>query len=111
MLPKETKIVKKSCIIPVILKDVSKSIFEGVSAKNILMHRLLFLEEDISESYYLCEGLCKPVFSEPEIISPYASGAFSENFAVLPSPYRFMLPYERLMELKIKNTKLFLLKS
>jgi hypothetical protein len=58
------------------------------------MHRLLFPEEDDSESYYLCEGLCKPVFLEPEIMYPYVSGAFSEKFAVHPSPYRFMLPYE-----------------
>ena len=94
MLLKENKIVEKICTIPVTLEDVSKIIFEGVSAKNILMHRLLFPEEDISESYYLCEGLCKPVFSEPEIIYPYVSGAFSEKFAVRPSNYRFMLPYE-----------------
>jgi|GEM_PF-4009434 hypothetical protein len=46
MLPKETKIVKKNGTIPITLKDISKSIFEGVSAKNILMHRLLFPEED-----------------------------------------------------------------
>jgi hypothetical protein len=46
MLLKENKIVEKICTIPVTLEDVSKSIFEGVSAKNILMHRLLFPEED-----------------------------------------------------------------
>jgi hypothetical protein len=70
MLSKENKIVEKICTIPVTLKDISKSIFEGISAKNILMHRLLFPEKDGSESYYLCEGLCKPVFLEPEIIYP-----------------------------------------
>ncbi len=94
MLLKEKEIIEKICTIPVTLEDVSKSIFEGVSAKNILMHRLLFPEESTSESYYLCEGLCKPVFSEPGIIYPYVSGAFSEKFAVRPSNYRFMLPYE-----------------
>ena len=111
MLSKENEIVEKICTIPVTLKDISKSIFEGISAKNILMHRLLFPEEDISGSYYLCEGLCKPVFSEPEIIYPYVLGAFSEKFAVRPSPYRFMLPYELSEELKRKSTKVFLLKS
>ena len=93
MLSKENKIVEKICTIPVTLKDISKSIFEGISAKNILMHRLLFPEEDGSKLYYLCEGLCKPVFLEPEIIYPYVSGAVSEKFAVRSSPYRFMLPY------------------
>jgi hypothetical protein len=106
MLLKENKIVEKICTIPVTLEDVSKSIFEGVSAKNILMHRLLFPEEDISESYYLCEGLCKPVFSEPEIIYPYVSGAFSEKFAVRPSNYRFMLPYETSDGIKNKEYKI-----
>ena len=94
MLPTGNKTIEKMCTIPVTLEDISKSIFEGVSAKNILMHRLLFPEEDGSGSYYLCEGLCKPVFVEPEIIYPYISGAFSEKFAVRSSPYRFMLPYE-----------------
>ena len=106
MLPKETKIVKKNCTIPVTLKDISKIIFEGVSAKNILMHRLLFPEEDGSESYYLCEGLCKPVFLEPEIIYPYVSGAFSEKFEVRHSPYRFMLLYEPSNGIKKKKYKI-----
>lgn len=29
---------------------------------------LLLLEEGGWDSYFLCEGLCKPVFSEPEIV-------------------------------------------
>jgi len=94
MLLKENKIVEKICEIPVTLEDVSESIFEGVTTKNILMHRLLLPEEGGSDSYYLCEGLCKPVFSEHELAYPYVSGALSENFTFLPSTYRFMLPYE-----------------
>lgn len=94
MLLKENKIVEKICEIPVTLEDVSESIFAGVSTKNIMMHRLLSPEEGSSDSYYLCEGLCKPVFSEPEIVYPYVSGAFSNQFAFRPSPYHFMLPYE-----------------
>jgi hypothetical protein len=93
MLPKENKIMEKICEIPVTLEDVSESIFEGVSTRNNLMHRLLLPEESISDSYYLCEGLCKPVFSEPEIVYPYISGAFFEKSAC-SSPHRFMLPYE-----------------
>jgi hypothetical protein len=57
------------------------------------MHRLLLPEESGSASYYLCEGLCKPVLIEPEIVYPYISGTFSEKSA-RSSPYRFMLPYE-----------------
>ena len=94
MFLEQNKIVEKICEIPVTLEDVSESIFAGVSTKNIMMHRLLSPEEGGSDSYYLCEGLCKPVFSEPEIVYPYVSGAFSNQFAFRPSPYHFMLPYE-----------------
>ncbi len=94
MLLKENKIVEKICEIPVTLEDVSESIFGGVSTKNDLMHRVLLPEEGGWDSYYLCEGLCKPVFIEPEIVYPYVSGAFCEKFAFRPSPYSFMLPYE-----------------
>ena len=106
MLPKENEIVEKIGTVPVTLKDISKNIFEGVSTENILMHRLLIPEEGGSESYYLCEGLCKPVFLEPEIIYPYISGAFSEKFAVHPSPYRFMLPCELSDGIKKKKYKI-----
>ena len=105
MFLKENKIVEKICEIPVTLGDVSESIFGGVSTKNGLLHRLVLPEEGGSDSYYLCEGLCKPVFLEPELVYPYVSGAFSEKFAFRPSPYRFMLPYEFSDEGKRKNTE------
>lgn len=94
MFLKQDKIVEKICEIPVTLGDVSESIFGGVNTKNELLHRLALPEEGGSDSYYLCEGLCRPVFLEPELVYPYVSGAFSEKFAFRPSPYRFMLPYE-----------------
>ncbi|MFZ2498923.1 MAG: hypothetical protein ACP5N0_11335 [Methanosarcina sp.] len=94
MFTKENKIVEIICEIPVTLGDVSESIFGGVSTKNGLLHRLVLPEEGDSDSYYLCEGLCKPVFLEPELVYPYVSGAFSEKFTFRPSPYSFMLPYE-----------------
>jgi hypothetical protein len=94
MLLKENKIVEKICEIPTTLDDISVSIFEGLSTKNILMHRLRLPEEDDSGLFYLCEGLSKPVFSEPEIVYPYVSEEFSGKFALSSSPYRFMMPYE-----------------
>ncbi|MGB9940538.1 hypothetical protein [Methanosarcina sp.] len=94
MFLKQNKIIEKICEIPVTLGDVSESIFGGVITKNGLLHRLALPEEGGSDSYYLCEGLCRPVFLEPELVYPYVSGAFSEKFAFRPSPYRFMLPYE-----------------
>ena len=112
MLSKESETIKKICTLPVTLKDISESIFEGVSTNNILMHRLLIPGEYDSESYYyLCEGLCKPVFSESELIYPYVSGAFSEKFAIRPSNYRFCCLMSQQMGLKMINTKLFLRKS
>lgn len=94
MFPKQNKIVEKIREIPVTLGDVSESIFGGINTQNGLLHRLAIPEEGGSDSYYLCEGLCKPVFLEPELVYPYVSGAFSEKFAFRPSPYSFMLPYE-----------------
>lgn len=94
MLIKEDKVVEKICEIPITLDDISKSIFGGLSTKNTLMHRLLVPEEDDSGSFYLCEGLNKPVFSEPEIVFPYVSGEFSGKYAFSSLTYRFMLPYE-----------------
>jgi len=105
MFPKENKIVEKICEIPVTLEDVSESIFGGVSTKNGLLHRLVLPEEGESDSFYLCEGLCKPVFLEPELVYPYVSGAFSEKFTFRPSPYSFMLPYELSDEGKRKDCR------
>jgi hypothetical protein len=94
MFVKQNKIVEQICEIPVTLGDISESIFGGIITQNGLLHRLALPEEGGSDSYYLCEGLCRPVFVEPELIYPYVSGAFSEKFAFRPSPYSFMLPYE-----------------
>lgn len=93
MFLNENRIVEKICEFPTTLGDISESIFGGISTKNGLLHRLSIPEENDSESFYLCEGLCKSVVLEPELIYSYVSGAFSEKFA-FSSPYRFMLPYE-----------------
>lgn len=94
MLVKENIITEKFCEIPVTLEDISESIFGGLNTKNGLMHRLAIAEENVSESFYLCEGLCKPVIVEPELVYPYVSGNSSEKFGFYPASYRFMLPYE-----------------
>jgi len=94
MFLNETRIVEKIRELSTKLGDVSESIFGGISTKNGLLHRLAVPEGSDSDSLYLCEGLCRPVILEPELIYPYVSGIFSEKFAFNPSPYRFMLPYE-----------------
>ena len=94
MFLNENRIVEKICELPTTLGDISESIFGGISTKNGLLHRLAVPEGSDSDSLYLCEGLCKPVILEPELIYPYVSGIFSEKFSFNPSPYRFMLPYE-----------------
>lgn len=91
---KDDKVVEKICEFPITLGDISESIFGGISTKNGLMHRLTVPEGGDFDSLYICEGLCKPIILEPELIYPYVSGAFSEKFAFNSSPYRFMLPYE-----------------
>ena len=94
MFLNETRILEKICELPTKLGDISESIFGGISTKNGLLHRLAVPEGSDSDSLYLCEGLCKPIILEPELIYPYVSGTFSEKFAFNSSPYRFMLPYE-----------------
>lgn len=94
MFVKQNKIVEQICEIPVTLGDISESIFGGIITKNGLLHRLALPEEGGSDSYYLCEGLCRPVYIEPEIVYPYVSEVFPEKFAFHTSPYCFMLPYE-----------------
>lgn len=94
MFLNKNRIVEKICELPTTLGDISESIFGGISTKNGLLHRLTVPEGSDSDSLYLCEGLCKPVFLEPELVYPYVSGIFSEKFAFNSSPYRFMLPYE-----------------
>lgn len=94
MFLNENRIVEKVCEFPTTLGDISENIFGGISTKNGLLHRLTVPEEGDLEPLYLCEGLCKPVVLESELIYPYVSGAFSEKFAFNSSPYRFMLPYE-----------------
>jgi hypothetical protein len=94
MILSENRIVENISKTPVTLGDISESIFEGVSAKNGLLHRLYLPEEGGPKSFYFCESLCKPVFSEPELVYPYVPEAFSEKFVFRPSPYRFILPYE-----------------
>ncbi|AKB31348.1 hypothetical protein MSSIH_0658 [Methanosarcina siciliae HI350] len=94
MFLNENRIVEKICELPTTLGDISESIFGGTSTRNSLLHRLAVPEGSDSDSLYLCEGLCKPVFLEPELIYPYVTGIFPEKFAFNSSPYRFMLPYE-----------------
>ena len=88
MFLKQNNIVEKICEIPVTLGDISESIFGGVNTKNGMLHRLSLPEEGGSDSYYLCEGLCRPVFLEPELVYPYVSGAFFRKICVL-----FALPF------------------
>ncbi|HIH73802.1 MAG TPA: hypothetical protein HA306_00390 [Methanosarcina sp.] len=94
MFMNENRIVEKICEFPTKLGEISESIFGGISTKNGLLHRLSVPEGSESDSLYLCEGLCKPVILEPELIYPYVSGPFSQKFAFNSSTYRFMLPYE-----------------
>ncbi|MDY9926503.1 hypothetical protein [Methanosarcina sp.] len=94
MFLNENRIIEKMCELPTTLGDISESIFGGISTKNGLLHRLAVPEGSDSDPIYLCEGLCKPVILEPELIYPYVSGTFSEKFAFNSSPYRFMLAYD-----------------
>lgn len=94
MIFNENRIVENISEIPITLEEVSESVFEGVSPKNGLMHRLYLPEERISNSVYFCKSLCKPVFLESELVYPYVPVAFSEKLAFHPSPHSFMLPYE-----------------
>ena len=94
MIFNENRIVGNISKSQVTLGNISESIFGGVSTKNSLLHRLYISEEGSSNLSYFCKSLCKPVFSEPELVYPYVPETFSEKFAFHPSLYRFILPYE-----------------
>ena len=86
MFLNENRIVEKICEFPTTLGDISENIFGGISSKNSLLHRLVVPEGSGSESLYLCEGLCKPVILESELIYPYVSGSFPKSLHLTLHP-------------------------
>jgi hypothetical protein len=88
------EIVRRLSKIPRTLEDISIDIFKGVPSKNDFLHRVNLSRENCPDAPYICRKLYKNVNIEGELMYPYIDGALSSEFAIRPTHYRFMLPYE-----------------
>lgn len=87
-------IVERLSKIPRTLEDISIEIFEGVPSANDFLHKVSLSREACTDAPYICRSLHKNVSIEQELMYPYMDGALSSEFAIHPTQYRFMLPYE-----------------
>jgi hypothetical protein len=89
----KNSIIEKISKISNTLDDISTDIFSGVNTDNEYLHKLRLSEDSSSGTPYLCMGLNKELNLERELVYPLIDGASSNEYAVYPSPYCFMLPY------------------
>lgn len=87
-------IVERLSKIPRTLEDISIDIFEGVPSTNDFLHKVSLTRENCQDAPYVCRNLLRNVNIEQELMYPYMDNAFSNEFAIHPTQYRFMLPYE-----------------
>ncbi|MCQ1537074.1 hypothetical protein FTO70_15620 [Methanosarcina sp. KYL-1] len=87
-------IVERLAKIPRTLEDISVEIFKGVPSTNDFLHRVNLSRDSNSEATYVCRKLYRNVNIEHELMYPYMDGALSNEFAIRPTQYRFMLPYD-----------------
>jgi len=90
----KNSIIEKISKISNTLDDISADIFCGVNTDNEYLHKLSFSEEKSSVPSYRCMGLNKEIKLENELVYPFIDSASSNEYAVHPSSYCFMLPYE-----------------
>jgi len=87
-------IVEKIGKVPETLSDISEEIFGGISVENDCLHRVSLSGKQAPEAPYVCRGLYREINIEQSLMYPYIDSAFSNEYAVHPSRYGFMLPYE-----------------
>lgn len=81
--------------IPLTLADISEDIFGGISTRNDFLHKMSFRGKNDPLAPYMCQGLCRPVNAEEELVYPYVSGTNSCKYAFPPASLHFLLPYEQ----------------
>lgn len=87
-------IVERLSKIPQTLEDISIEIFEGIPPTNDFLHKVSFVRENSGDAPYVCRNLLRNINIEQELMYPYMDNALSSEFAVHPTQYQFMLPYE-----------------
>ena len=87
-------IVEKIGKVPETLADISEDIFGGISVENDCLHRVSLSGKQDPEAPYVCRGLYRDINIEQALMYPYIDSAFSNEYAVHPTRYSFMLPYE-----------------
>ncbi|AKB27406.1 hypothetical protein MSSAC_0716 [Methanosarcina siciliae C2J] len=90
----KNSIIKKVSSISNTLDDISADIFYGISTDSEYLHKLNLSEEDSPETPYKCLGLNRGINLEREMVHPFIDSAMSNEYAVHPSSFCFMLPYE-----------------
>ncbi len=87
-------IVERLSKIPQTLEDISIEIFEGISSTNDFLHKVNLARENHKDTLYVCRSLLRDVYIEQKLMYPYMDNSLSSKFAIHPTQYRFMLPYE-----------------
>lgn len=90
----KNSIIEKISKISSTLNDISADIFCGISTDNEYLNKLSLSKDSSSNITYKCMGLNREIKLEKEIVYPFIDSAFSNEYAVRPSPYCFMLPYD-----------------
>lgn len=90
----KNSIIEKVSAISNTLDDISADIFCGISTDSEYLHKLSLSEEGSPEAPYKCLGLNRGINLERELVYPFIDSALSNEYAVHPSSYCFMLPYE-----------------
>lgn len=103
----KNSIIEKISKISNILDDISADIFCGINTDSEYLHKLSFSEESSSNTPYRCVGLNKEINLEREMVHPFIDSASSNEYAVNPSHYCFMLPYEVNADRLRKECRLF----
>jgi hypothetical protein len=90
----KNSIIEKISKISNTLDDISADIFCGINTDSEYLHKLSLPKECSPETPYKCMGMNKEINLEKELVYPFIDSTFSNEYAVHPSPYFFMLPYE-----------------
>lgn len=92
-------IVERLSKIPRTLEDISIEIFEGVPPSTDLVYKTDLSKKHCIDTASGCRNphtniSVEQVGIEQELMYPYMDGSVSNEFALQPAQYQFMLPYE-----------------
>ena len=88
----KNNIIEKVSKIPNTLEAISEDIFSGMNPDKEYLHRVSL--QEVGSPLYFCMRLNKNLSLEPELMYPSIDSSLSNEYAIHPSPYRFILPYD-----------------